>query len=110
MPPSMGGTSFPQLSGQSEMARDAPLLVTRAPATTSSRVHNAVNTAKRRSPGEGIGNRCRESGAGFSKGLPLELQSRAGWQTTKPDCLSHLGPECRDSRDRPGGLAYRISP
>src|ERR1017187_3095651 len=54
MPPSIGGTSFPQLSGQSEMARDASLLVTRAPATTSARVHNAVNTAKRRSPDEGI--------------------------------------------------------
>src|ERR1022692_1293937 len=50
MPPSMGGTSFPQLSGQSEMARDASLLVTRAPATTSSNVHKAVNTAKRLSP------------------------------------------------------------
>src|ERR1017187_10944849 len=54
MPPSMGGTSFPKERGQSEMAREASLLVTRAPATTSTRVHNTVTTAKRRSPGEGI--------------------------------------------------------
>src|ERR1039458_9161915 len=84
MPPSMGGTSLPQLSGQSEMARDASLLVTRAPATTSSRVHNAVNTAKRRSPGEGIGNRCRKSGAGFSKACPWNLKRALGDRRRNP--------------------------
>src|ERR1017187_1343700 len=65
MPPSIGGTSFPQLSGQSEMARDASLLVTRAPATTSSNVHKAVNTAKRLSPRDRVERAPAEWGGQF---------------------------------------------
>src|SRR5271157_3050502 len=98
MPPSMGGTSFPQLSGQSEMARDASLLVTRAPATTSSRVETETSTAKGRSPDEGIGDRCGRNGAGFSKSLPLDRRTRAADRRLNTDRLSNHQPLMVKSR------------
>ncbi len=48
MPPSNGGTRWPQFRGQSGTARAASLLVTNPPAVTSASVHAATTSGKRR--------------------------------------------------------------
>src|SRR5689334_15448381 len=59
IPPTIGGVTDPQASGQVGTERPASLEVTRAPATSSKKVQQAVNTAYRCSPGSNGDSRPR---------------------------------------------------
>src|SRR5580700_77378 len=73
MPPSSGGTSLPQESGQSGTDKAASVLVTRLPATTSRKVHTATRTVNRCSQRLSIIYRCISNAAGFPD-LPQSLK------------------------------------